>query len=165
MWAYHPQWQHAGGNGGTVQRAPPGGLGWLKPATIHCWEPWWIYKAFQELSMRRGKRLREWRQSWRCWTHIKHLFCWRMPLQYQSWNMYWEHCPLTYLWREEFRIFDRALFGSLGRVANVSLEGDVCKQAGFPVNFGGLGCRKAEDIALPSFLASMNSVGELVETF
>ena len=34
----------------------------------------------------------------------------------------------------------------------------------FPVNFGGLGCRRAKDIALPSFLASMNSVGELVET-
>ena len=38
------------------------------------------------------------------------------------------------------------------------------KQAGFPVNFGGLGCRRAENIALPSFLASMDSVGELVET-
>ena len=70
----------------------------------------------------------------------------------------------AHLCREELRIFDRALYGSLGRVANLSLEGDVCKQAGFPVNFGGLGCRKAEDIALPSFLASMNSVGELVET-
>ena len=46
----------------------------------------------------------------------------------------------------------------------MSLEGDVCKQAGFPENFGGLGCRTAEDIALPSFLASMNTVGELVET-
>ena len=32
------------------------------------------------------------------------------------------------------------------------------------MNFGGLGCRRAENIALPSFLASMNSVGELVET-
>ena len=32
------------------------------------------------------------------------------------------------------------------------------------MNFGGLGCKRAEDIALPSFLASMNSVGELVET-
>ena len=70
----------------------------------------------------------------------------------------------AYLCREELQIFDRALFGSLGRVTNVSLEGDVCKQAGFPVNFSGLGCRRAEDIALPSFLASMNSVGELVET-
>ena len=46
----------------------------------------------------------------------------------------------------------------------MSFEGDVCKQAGFPVNFGGLGCRRAEDIALPSSLSSMNSVGELVET-
>ena len=32
------------------------------------------------------------------------------------------------------------------------------------MNFGGLGCRRAEDIPQPSFLASMNSVGELVET-
>ena len=65
----------------------------------------------------------------------------------------------AYLCREELQVFDRALFGSLWRVTNVSLE-----QGGFPVNFGGLGCRRAEDIALPSFLASMNSVGELVET-
>ena len=70
----------------------------------------------------------------------------------------------AYLCREELRISDRALFGSLGRVANMSLEGDVCKQAGFPVNFGGLCCRREEYIALPSFLASMYSVGELVET-
>ena len=67
----------------------------------------------------------------------------------------------AYLCRDEFRFFDRALFDSLGRLANVLLEWDVCKQAGFPVNFGGLGCRRAEDIALLSFLASMNSVGEL----
>ena len=70
----------------------------------------------------------------------------------------------AYLCREELRIFDGALFGSLGRVANVSLERGECKQAGFPVNFGDLCCRRAEDIALPFFLASMNSVGELVET-
>ena len=43
----------------------------------------------------------------------------------------------------------------------VSIEGDV---TGLPVSFGGLGYRRAGDIALPSFLASMNSVGELVET-
>ena len=71
---------------------------------------------------------------------------------------------MQYLYREELCIFYRAHFGSLGRVANVSLEGDVFKQADFPVNFGGLSCSRAEDIALPSFLASMNSVGELVET-
>ena len=49
-------------------------------------------------------------------------------------------------------------------MANLSLEGDVCNQAGFPETFGGLGCRRAEDIALNSFIASMNSVGELVDT-
>ena len=65
--------------------------------------------------------------------------------------------------REEWHIFDRTLFDSLGRVSNVSLEWDVCKQAGFPVNFGRLGCMRAEDVALSSFLSSMNSVGELVE--
>ena len=70
----------------------------------------------------------------------------------------------AYLCGEELLVFDRALFDSLGRVTNVSLEGDVCKQAGLPVSFGGLGCRRAGDIALPSFIASMNSVGELVET-
>ena len=46
----------------------------------------------------------------------------------------------------------------------MSLERDVCKQAGFPVSFGSLACRRAGDIAVPSFLASMNSVGELLET-
>ena len=69
-----------------------------------------------------------------------------------------------YLCGEELNVFDRALFDSLGRVANVSLDGDVCKQAGLPVSFGGLECRRVGDIALPSFIASMNSVGELVET-
>ena len=70
----------------------------------------------------------------------------------------------AYLCGEELSIFDRALFDSLARVANVSLEGDVCKQAGLPVNFGSLECRTEGDIALPSFIASRNSVGELVQT-
>ena len=56
----------------------------------------------------------------------------------------------AYLCGEMLSVFDRALFDTLGRVANASLEGDVCKQAGLPVSFGGLGCRRARDIALPS---------------
>ena len=36
----------------------------------------------------------------------------------------------AYLCGEELSVFVRALFDSLGRVANVSLEGDVSKQAG-----------------------------------
>ena len=77
---------------------------------------------------------------------------------------YVQRASPAYFCEEELSVFDRALFDSLGRVANVSLEGDVCKQAGLPVSFGSLGCRRAEDIVLPSFLASMNSAGELVET-
>ena len=46
----------------------------------------------------------------------------------------------------------------------MSLEGEVCKQAGLSVSLGDIGCRSAGDIALPSFIASMNYVGELVET-
>ena len=60
-------------------------------------------------------------------------------------------------------VFDWALFDSLGRVSNVSFTGDSVKQAGFQVRFGSLGYRRARDIALRSFLASMNSVGELVD--
>ena len=66
----------------------------------------------------------------------------------------------AYLCREELRIFDRALVGSLGRVANLSLEGDVCKHAGFPVSFGGLGCRRAGNNALP-FLTLWASLWKL----
>ena len=69
----------------------------------------------------------------------------------------------AYLCRGELDIFDRALFDSLVKVTNVSFTGESGKQEGFPVSFGGLGRRMAGDIALPSFLASMNSVGELVE--
>ena len=70
----------------------------------------------------------------------------------------------AYLCREEWLVFDRALFDSLERVAIVSSEGDVCEQAGFIVSLGDLGCRRAGDFALPSFIASMNSVCQLVET-
>ena len=81
-----------------------------------------------------------------------------MPLWYQSSNMIWEHRPAG-LCRE-----GRSLFDSVGRARNGSLEGDVSKQAGFSENFGAVGYRKTGDIALPSFLAFVNSVDELVGT-
>ena len=49
----------------------------------------------------------------------------------------------AYLCGEELSVFGRALFDYLGRVANVLLEGVACKQAGLPVSFGSLGCRRA----------------------
>ena len=70
----------------------------------------------------------------------------------------------AYLCSDELHTFDGALLESLGRVTNVSFEGDAMKQAGFPVSLGGLGCRRVGDIALPSFLASLYAVAELVET-
>ena len=41
----------------------------------------------------------------------------------------------AYWCREELHIFNRALIDPVGRVANLSLEGVVCKQARFPVEF------------------------------
>ena len=86
-----------------------------------------------------------------------------MPLRNQSSKICNESIARL-LCGEELIVFDMALFDYLGRVANVSLEGNVCKHAGLPVSFGGLGCRRTGDITLTSFIASMNSVGELVET-
>ena len=139
------------------------GLGWWKRVTFHCWEPRPVdIQGILGTINEKREALEGMTSKLDVLNHIKHMFCWRMPWRYHSCNMCWEHRPLTCV--EELRIFDGALFDSLGRVANVSLEGDECKQAGFPVNYGSLGCRRAGDIALPSFLAFMNSVGELVET-
>ena len=64
----------------------------------------------------------------------------------------------AYLSREKLGIFD-----SLEKVVKVSLVGDVCEQAGFLV-CAVFGYRRG-DIHLPSFLATMNSMGELVDSF
>ena len=47
------------------------------------------------------------------------------------------------VWRGVKRLRQGLFFDSLGRVANVSLEGDVCKQAGLLVSFGGLGWQES----------------------
>ena len=56
--------------------------------------------------------------------------------------MYCEHRHLIILF------IGLALSDSLGRVANVSLERDVCKQVGVPVSSGGLGSRRAGEPCL-----------------
>ena len=75
-------------------------------------------------------------------------------------NMYLDHIPAI-LCREKLSIFRQGTFDSPKKVKNVSLEGDLCKQAEFPVSFGGLGCRRAGYIALPSFLASKGLGGRV----
>ena len=64
----------------------------------------------------------EWRQSWRCWTHINHFFFFFAEIV-------------------------------------MCTESIACL-----LMYKGVGYRRAGDIALPSFLVSMNSVSELVET-
>jgi len=59
--------------------------------------------------------------------------------------------------------FDEVLREAVTRITNVNMNEESWKQATLPVNLGGLGCRKASDIALPAFLSSMNSVSDLVE--
>jgi len=63
----------------------------------------------------------------------------------------------------ELGCFDESLKSAIASVTNVEMSGDSWAQASLPVCLGGLGCRKAGDIALPAFVSSMNSVSNLVE--
>ena len=162
MWAHHSQWEHAGGNAGPGQKVCPGvrvveacDLSLLGAPLNIQGIPVTLHEKREALERITSKlELLNQHQSF---VLLKNTIA--IPkLQYVL------RASPAYLCREECRIFDRALFGYLGRVANVSLEGDACNQAGFPVSFGVLDCRRERYNALPSFLASMNSVGELVET-
>jgi len=62
----------------------------------------------------------------------------------------------------ELEGFDKTLVEALSTVTNVHLEGQPLAQAVLPVCFGGLGVRMARDIALPAYISSLHSVGELV---
>ena len=59
--------------------------------------------------------------------------------------------------------FDGSLRKAVENITNVGFDEDSWVQAGLPVSLGGLGVRRAVDVALPAFAASMHSVGELVE--
>ena len=59
--------------------------------------------------------------------------------------------------------FDLALREAVTRVTNVPLDNVSWNQAALPVSHGGLGFRRAGDIALPAFISSMHSVSNLVE--
>ena len=63
----------------------------------------------------------------------------------------------------ELGCFDESLRSAVASVTNVEVSGDSWVQASLPVGLGGLGCRRAGDIALPAFVSSMNSVSDLVE--
>jgi len=64
---------------------------------------------------------------------------------------------------EDLARFDETLVAALTTVTNVCFDGSSLEQAVLPVGLGGLGIRRAKDIALPAFISSLYSVGELVE--
>ena len=76
----------------------------------------WIYKAFRELHLRKGKRLRECIEVGGVEVlnpHVKHLLCWRMPLRCQNCKMHWEHRLLTCV--------ERSCVSSAGRASEITL--------------------------------------------
>ena len=80
-------------------------------------------------------------------------------------NMYWDRHLLT--WVERCYVYWTGHFLILkGEWRKCHWKGMRVNRSGFhAVSFGGLGCRRGEDIALSSVLAySLNSVDELVET-
>ena len=64
---------------------------------------------------------------------------------------------------DSLRKFDEVLITALNSITNVHLQGTPLEQAVLPVSLGGLGVRRAGDVALPAFISSLHSVSELVE--
>ena len=52
----------------------------------------------------------------------------------------------------------------LVKILNTQLDKEKHLQSSLPVRFGGLGIRRATDLALPAFLASANGAGFGVQT-
>ena len=70
----------------------------------------------------------------------------------------------AYKHETELSNFDEDLKEAVTMITNVEMDEDSWNQAALPVKLGGLGCRKASDIALPAFLSSLHSVSDLVKT-
>ncbi len=56
--------------------------------------------------------------------------------------------------------YDRILREGLQEITNIDLSDSAWLQASLPIPLGGLGIRRATDLALPCFLSSMSSFGE-----
>ena len=69
----------------------------------------------------------------------------------------------TYKRRAALVGFDKVLVDALSTVTNVRFESSPLVQAVLPVSVGGLGVRRASDVALPAFISSLHSTSELVE--
>ncbi|GAU90387.1 hypothetical protein RvY_02807 [Ramazzottius varieornatus] len=58
--------------------------------------------------------------------------------------------------------FGEVVRESLAEITNVEMTSGPWRQATFPVNLGGLGIRRTEEITLPAFWALIHSVHQLV---
>ena len=63
---------------------------------------------------------------------------------------------------EDLEAFDAVLYQSIQSICNINLDSATWLQATLPTSKGGLGIRRASDVALPAFLASCHSTQELV---
>ena len=70
-------------------------------------------------------------------------------------------CP-AYRNRSILSEWDNVLRSTLSLIANVALPEDSWTQSTLPVDMGGLGLRRAEDVALPAFLSSVSAASSLV---
>ena len=61
------------------------------------------------------------------------------------------------------RVFDQAVRGGPSKITNVEMTDTVWNQASLPTCMGSLGTRRTEDIAHPAFMASLSSVGTLIQ--
>ena len=59
--------------------------------------------------------------------------------------------------------FDQTLHSTLQKILNVKLDDNAWDQASLPIRSGGLGIRKASDVALPAFLASAHGAANMVK--
>ena len=68
----------------------------------------------------------------------------------------------TFKSTDSLREIDDIIFKGLSSVTNVSFEGPAGTQASLPVSRGGLGIRRACDVAIPAFLSSSYATATLV---
>jgi hypothetical protein len=69
-------------------------------------------------------------------------------------------CFLNTEWCKEF---DDTLRKALQRILNVSMDDTIWDQCSLPVSLGGIGIRKASDVAVPAYLASVHATGNGVQ--
>ena len=69
-------------------------------------------------------------------------------------------CFLNTEWCMEF---DDTLRKALQRILNVNMDDSMWDQCSLPVSFGGIGIRRASDVAVPAYLSSVHATGNGVQ--